>query len=240
MGSWTRASCPCDCLEYTDADRQSPSTLLAQAHASAAAPHTPHREHRSRHDGHRRSRPTHQEGPQTPSSPLVLAPTPAHVKSNSRRVAQQDPSRGNSREHVSVQPLPPTSRRASQQQVARAERDSAGLAAPHPYAAAPSPGGYRGAAYGRSSPNGAVPPANGANGANTSESFVYGQQGKPGTDSREGTTTAGTAGNQREALNGMGSRGMGMYDREQMARVGEQDEQHGRKRGFWAAFCCRG
>ena len=55
-------------------------------------------------------------------------------------------------------------------------------------------------------------------------------QGIPG----EGTTTAGT----RE-LNQ--TRGMTVYDRDQMERVGEQDE-HGlgrKKGGFWAAFCCR-
>lgn len=75
--------------------------------------------------------------------------------------------------------------------------------------------------------------------ANGTDSFVYGQQGKNGTNSREGTTTAGTAAN-RETLGGTGTRGMGMYDREQMARVGEQDEHGGRNRGFWAAFCCRG
>lgn len=217
------------------------------AHANAAAPHTPHRdrEHRSRHhDGHLRSRPALQDGTQTPSSPLVLAPTPAHHKPSRRAVAaQQQESRGNSRNDVSVQPVPPASRRASQQQITRTERDSTGLTAPHPYAITPSPGA-RGTAYGRSSPNGgaggAVPPANGAN---TSDSFVYGQQGKPGTNSREGTTTAGTAtaGGARDAMAGMGNRGINMYDREQMARVGEQDEHgHGRKKGFWAAFCCRG
>ncbi|KAH9949960.1 kinase-like protein [Amylocystis lapponica] len=197
-----------------------PSTLLAQAHANAASPHTPHREHRSRdHGGHRRSRPALQEA-QSPSSPLVLAPTPAHVKSTSRRAAAQD-SRGGSREHVSVQPIAPTSRRASQQQI-RGERDSTGLNAPHPYAT-PSPSGYRPNPYGRSSPAppGATPAANGAPHTNTSDSFVYGQQ-------------------QGKGANGMGTRGMGMYDRDQMARVGEQDEHGGgRKRGFFSVFCCR-
>ncbi|OBZ72585.1 Casein kinase I 1 [Grifola frondosa] len=225
-----------------------PSTLLAQAHANAGAPHTPHREHRSRGDHHRRSRQALQEGTQSPSSPLVLAPTPAHVKTSSRRA--QDASRGGSREHVSVQPLAPQSRRQSHQQP-RGERDSTGLNAPHPYATAPSPGGYRPTAYGRSSP---VPPsganalqsvpANGASGVNTSDSFMYGGQAaqpKNGTASRDGTTTAGTAANRGEVANGGGMRGVSGYGREQMERDGEQDDHHGggRKKGFWAAFCCR-
>ena len=66
---------------------------------------------------------------------------------------------------------------------------------------------------------------------------MYGQgAGKPGTASREGTTTAVT---RQEGMNSQAR--MGVYDREQMARVGEQDE-HGmgrKKGGFWAAFCCR-
>ncbi|PCH42511.1 kinase-like protein [Wolfiporia cocos MD-104 SS10] len=223
-----------------------PSTLLAQAHANAAAPHTPHREHRSRHDGprHRTSRQI-QEGGQPTSAPLVLAPTPAHVKGSSRRAQQQgqQDSRGNSREHVSVQPLPPTSRRASQQRLP-GERDSTGLAQ-HPYAAAPSPGGYRNVppgAYDRQSPNtpgGVLPNGNGAANGNA-DSFVYGQQQvKPGTNSRDGTTT--TPGTGREAANGAGTR-LNVYDREQMARAtsGDGEHGHGRKKSFWAAFCCRG
>ncbi len=69
---------------------------------------------------------------------------------------------------------------------------------------------------------------------------MYGQngQGKNGTTSREGTTTGGTGA--RQEMNGPGTRGMGLYDREQMERVGEQGEHGGgRKKGFWAAFCCR-
>ena len=67
--------------------------------------------------------------------------------------------------------------------------------------------------------------------------YNQGAQGKNGTASREGTTTGGT---RQEQMNGQGTRGMGVYDREQMERVGEQDEHGGgRKKGFWAAFCCR-
>jgi casein kinase 1 len=73
---------------------------------------------------------------------------------------------------------------------------------------------------------------------NGSESFLYGQPqtGKNESGSREETTIAGTG--QRE-LGGQ-VRAMGMFDREQMQRVGEQDEDggHGRK-GFWSALCCR-
>jgi len=67
---------------------------------------------------------------------------------------------------------------------------------------------------------------------NGSESFLYGQvqAGKNGSNSRENTLGAG--GNTQV-------RGMGMYDRDPMQRVGEQDEGHGRRKGFWSALCCR-
>jgi len=225
----------------------SSSTLLAQAHANASSPHTPHREHRSRDrdHGHRRSRQP-VDTPASPSSPLVLAPTPAHVRSSKRQPGQEG-SRGGSREHISVQPLAPTSRRASQQRI---DRDSTALSA-HPYAASPGTGtGFRSTVYGRSSPiqpnsaNGQVANGNGSAAipnTNTSESFMYGGPalpGKNGTNSREGTATGGTA-PRTEQMNG--ARGMNVYDREQMQRVGEQDEagHPSRKKGFWAVLCCR-
>ncbi|RDB25879.1 Casein kinase I 1 [Hypsizygus marmoreus] len=213
-----------------------PSSLLAQAHA-AASPATPHRDHRRErnHGAHRRESRQVQDNI-TPSTPLVLSPAPAHVKS--RRTGGE---RGNSNRDISsVQPLAPTSRRVSQQQREASALASAGLAPPHPYATAPTPTGYRSqaATYDRHSPN---PGANGnANGLqlNGSDTYLYGQGqgGKNGTNSRE-TTTAGTA---TRDMSG-GARGMGVYDREQMQRVGEQDEEggHGRRRGFWSAFCCR-
>lgn len=231
---------------------QTPSTLLAQAHANASTPHTPHRSRDRDHGGaHRRSRqPLEQPG--SPSSPLVLAPTPAHVKSSSRR--DQGGSRGGSREQISVQPLPPTSRRASQQREAR-DRDTAGLQAPHPYAASPpntgTTAGFRSNAYGRTSPvrpnssTGNVQQLNG-NGTgtttvvggthnDTSESFLYGGQIQPGKSGNG--VDAGMGGTPRgEQMNG--ARGMGMYDRDQMARVGEQDDDLPKKKGFWAALCC--
>ncbi|KAI0783584.1 kinase-like domain-containing protein [Abortiporus biennis] len=209
------------------------------AHANASSPHTPHREHRSR-DHHRRSR--QPIDPTSPSSPLVLAPTPARVKESSRRQTREEGSRGGSREHISVQPVAPTSRRASQQRLDR--ESSAGLVAPHPYASTPNSTAFRNTPYGRSSP---VQPNAHLNGsgaiANTnSDSFMYGSQapGKAGTASREGTAN-GVVPNRGDQM--IGSRGMNMYERDQMARVGEQDEEgHGAqpgKKGFWAAFCCR-
>lgn len=163
--------------------------------------------------------------------------------------AQADTSRGGSREHISVQPIAPTSRRASQQRLDRdRERESSALAAPHPYASPPNTGGFRSTAYGRQSPippNGVSSQANG-NGAtpntNTSDSFLYGgaqaQVVKNAANSREGTANGGTVRVDQVPV----SRGMNVYDREHMTRVGEQDEEgHGapQKKSIWAAFCCR-
>ncbi|TFK40136.1 kinase-like protein [Crucibulum laeve] len=204
-------------------------------HASTSTPATPHREHRRERDAaHRRASRQVPDG--TTPNQLVLSPAQAHVKS-ARRPATGERN-NSSRDIGSVQPLAPASRRASQQRDAIA---STGLATPHPYATTAPSNGYRtttGAAYGRHSPN-AQALNLGASGLhpNGSESFLYGQQGKNGSNSREGTTTAGTA--QRDMAGG--PRGMGVYDREQMQRVGEQDEDggHGRRKGFWAALCCR-
>ncbi|KAF9266490.1 kinase-like protein [Marasmius fiardii PR-910] len=213
------------------------SKTLAQAHANAASPHA-HREHRRdrEHGGrHRSSRQQVQEsGPN--SSGIVTSPATAHVKSSSRRPAGE---RGASnRDLTSVQPLVPTSRRASQQREASG-MNGVSLTTPHPYATAPSPNGYRNSTniYGRSSPNPANGLANGNGLPNGSESFLYGQlPGKAGTNSGD-VTTGGTG--PREIHANAGARGMAVYD--QMERVGEQDEDgHGRRRGgFWATFCCR-
>lgn len=54
--------------------------------------------------------------------------------------------------------------------------------------------------------------------------------------SRDGTPTTGV---------GIGTGALGgtrqIFEREQMTRVGEVDEEggHGRPRGFWSALCCR-
>ncbi|KZT29809.1 kinase-like protein [Neolentinus lepideus HHB14362 ss-1] len=228
-------------------EASSSSQALAQAHAHASPREHREQRHRERererdHTHRRMSRQQLQDG--SPSSGLMLSPTPAHVKGSSRRPATNE-GRTGSRGDVSVQPLAPASRRASQQQIPRADRDSIGngLAAPHPYATAPSPTGYRANTYGRGSPISPMPGGmhggggnpNGSNPAvNGNDAYLYGAQGKAGTNSREGTTT-GTAVHP-------GSRGVGMYSGEQMQRLGEQDEEghgQGRKKGFWAAFCCR-
>ncbi|KIK62472.1 hypothetical protein GYMLUDRAFT_164614 [Collybiopsis luxurians FD-317 M1] len=211
-------------------------------HGNSQQTHREHRRDRDREHG------THRRGSrQTPdpanTSGLVLSPAPAHVKSN-RRPANE---RGNStnRDIGSVQPLAPTSRRASQAQRDANALSNVGLTtAPHPYATAPSPNGYRTNTernpYGRNSPNPATGLGNG-NGIpnNGSESFLYGQMPK-GTNSREGTTT-GTGTRDMHATGA--TRGlMAFNDRDQMQRVGEQDEDggHGRRTGFWSALCCRG
>jgi len=197
----------------------------SKSHATST-PHTPHREHRHRDQNQRRSRQPLQDN-SSPATPLIIGPSPAHVKGSSRRPVAQDNIRGTA-VGATVQPLAPTSRRASQHQAQRA--DTSGLSAPHPYAAAPGSSPYRPGAYGRASPLS----HNGVNGSNpalppASDSFLYAQLAKNGgVESREGTTN----GTPRA-----GTRTMGMYD--QMQR-GEQDEEgHGRRRGFWANFCCR-
>ncbi len=199
-----------------------PHQLPQYIPASVAA--APHREHRRERDHGRRSR---QPPDGTTPNHLVLSPAPAHIK-GSRRVAS-GADRNNLRDG-SVQPLAPNSRRASQ------HKDiSAGLNAPHPYATAPSPTGYRNSStpnnYGRHSPSNVLH----SNGVNGSESVLYAQaqMGKNGSASRENTTLPG--GNVRDG----GVRNMVLYDREQMQKVREQDEVHGRRRGFLSALCCR-
>ncbi|KAI0058636.1 kinase-like protein [Artomyces pyxidatus] len=190
------------------------SQILAQAHANASAtPQTPHREHRSRE--HRRaSRHALQDAGMVPSAPLLVSPSSAHLKSSSRRPVPGETSRNPSRD-VSVQPLAPTSRRASQQQLAR-DSGMNNLAAPHPYAAAPSPTAYRNGPYAGTSPMRPDSAAGQPNGGGSREDV--------GVAPRDG-----------------GPRGMAMYERDAMAPVGEQDDEHGggRKRGFWGVLCCR-
>lgn len=70
---------------------------------------------------------------------------------------------------------------------------------------------------------------------NESRSFLYGQlqTGKNGSASPDEAMITGTR------HPGGQARGM-MFDREQMQRGGEQDEDggHGRK-GIWSILCCR-
>ncbi|KAF5367096.1 hypothetical protein D9758_003959 [Tetrapyrgos nigripes] len=209
------------------------SNTLVQAHANASSPHGERREHRRdrEHGGHRRG--SRQAQDASNSSPLVVSPAPAHVKGSRRQGQERNNS---SRDIGSVQPLAPTSRRASQQQQREAGAlASVGLSTPHPYATAPSPNGYRTSTYDRNSPNPANNMISNGNAAhvNGSDSFLYGQMpGKNGTNSRDPTLTGGTG----TAPSPGAVRAMNMYDRDQIGRVGEQDEDggHGRRRGFWS------
>ncbi|KAL0065271.1 Palmitoylated plasma membrane-bound casein kinase [Marasmius tenuissimus] len=212
------------------------SKTLAQAHANAASSPHGHREHRREREHGTRHRSSRQQ-PQDPNGSGLVTPATAHVKGTRRPTAERGAS---SRDlATSVQPLVPSARRQSQQREANAG-SGVNLATPHPYATAPSPNGYRTSTtniYGRNSPNPANGIANGNAHPNGSESFLYGQPGKAGTNSGD-VTTGGTG--TRDIHGATGARGMTMYD--QMERVGEQDEDgHGRRRGgFWSAFCCRG
>ncbi|TEB25210.1 CK1/CK1/CK1-G protein kinase [Coprinellus micaceus] len=198
----------------------------------AGNPHASHREHRDREHRREHGRRSRQPAGADGSTPngLVVSPAPAHMKDRrrgDRNVSSRDVNQ-------SVQPVAPNSRRGSQQR----DLNSAGLPTPHPYATAPSPNGYRSgdahARYGRQSPNtqSQLQAANGLH-PNGSESFLYNQgQGKYG-DSRNG----GGATPQRDAYGG--TRAMGIYDRE-MQRAGDARDDQSRRRGFFAALCCRG
>ncbi|TFK28158.1 kinase-like protein [Coprinopsis marcescibilis] len=189
-------------------------------HSSTTA--TPHRdrEHRRDRDHGRRSRQPQQDG--TTPAGLLVSPAPAHIKGRSRQAGDR------SRDPTSVQPVAPNSRRGSQQR----EPGSAALTTPHPYATAPTPNGYRSGShqYGRHSPNTQSQTANGNH--NGSESFLYGQnQGnKYGSTSRDGLATP-----QRDGYGG--TKAMGVYDRDQMRRMDNGD--HGKRKSFWDALCCR-
>jgi casein kinase 1 len=135
-------------------------------------------------------------------------------------------------------PIPPNSRRASQQQ-----RDSTAIASPHPYATAPTPAGYRTSAYDNSTPAAATTPNNGYANGNGVDAFNNNNFGsapvppiKTGTASGENTMNAAVLGS-KDAAGGV--RSMAVYDRDQMHSVGEQAEDgHGRKKGFFSALCC--
>ncbi|KAL4062222.1 kinase-like domain-containing protein [Scleroderma citrinum] len=199
-----------------------PSSILAQAHATANAPHTP----RPR-DTARRPRAVLADGT-TPSTPLVLAPTPAHVKSNRRPQTREGlgPRDSTGRGDMSVQPIPPTSRRASQQ-----IREPTGISS-HPYANAP-PTGYRPSnGYERHSPVPGIQNGNLVGRNDASDSLLYGPQvlgAKNMANSRE-DTTGGTP--VRDAhVRGL-TQMQGPHDME--------DDRHPKKRGFFSSlFCCR-
>lgn len=194
-----------------------------RAKSSSSNPHTPHREHRHRDPNHRRgSRPLNENS--SPGTPLVMGPTPVQIKP-SRRTAQE-PARTTDR-NASVQPLISSSRRQSQHLPQPQPRDGS-LTTPHPYATTPTPGAYRNEnGYGRVTPLG----QNGANGSNPAlmppDSFLYGQN-----------KTTGAEGNGSAAGPINSTRVMGVYDN-QIQRTDVDDGHGGKRRGFWAAFCCR-
>ena len=216
---------------------ETPSQLLAQAHANAGTSQTPQREQREhRQREHRRvSRPGLQD---------VTTPNPAHLKVSTRRPAVGDSPRGLSRD-ASGQPVAPSSRRASQQQISsaeiRAREPSNGV---HPYAAAPSTTAVRAGPYAISGANPLRPdsvigaagstgalglPGNG-NGVSGSDSFMYGSTAKRAEEAAAAAAREGRA------------NGMAVYDRGQASRVGvDHDDDHGsRRRGFFSVLCCRG
>ncbi|KAH0833283.1 kinase-like domain-containing protein [Lanmaoa asiatica] len=207
-----------------------PSSLLAQAHATANAPHTPR--HR---DTTRRPRAPVAD-PSTPSTPLVLAPTPAHHKSTRRPGTREGHGTRDSltRGDVNAQPTAPVNRRVSQ-----TPRDSPGLS-PHPYATVPTSSGYRPNGYGRASPAPPTPAAMGMNGGvgrtEGSDSFLYGVQahgGKHVTNSRE-DTTGGTV-----LREGTHTR-MAVFESQMRGADDFEDDRHPKKRGFLSSlFCCR-
>lgn len=211
-----------------------PASLLAQAHATANVPHTPRHRETSR-----RPRAQLTDG-SAPSTPLVLAPTPAHIKNSTRRPGtreghgSRDPG---ARADISVQPIAPVSRRASQ-----TPRESSGLAPPHPYATAPTSSGYRASnGYGRHSP--VTHAANVTNGNNivgrndASDSFLYGAQvhaAKNPTNSRE-DTTAGTLTRDAGQM-----RGMTAFETQRHGVDDVDDDRHPKRKGFFSGlFCCR-
>ncbi|KAF9790964.1 kinase-like protein [Thelephora terrestris] len=194
-----------------------------RAKSSSSNPHTPHREHRHRDPNHRRgSRPLNENS--SPGTPLVMGPTPVQIKPSRRTT--QEPSRPTDR-NASVQPLISSRRQSQHLPPPQPARDGS-LTTPHPYANTSTPGAYRENGYGRHTPVG----QNGANGSNPaimpSDSFLYGQQNKntgaDGTGSAAGPISS--------------TRGMGIYDNQ--IKRGDVDDGHGgKRRGFWATFCCR-
>lgn len=235
--------CPVFSLYWTTRSffLETPSQILAQAHANAGPPQTPqreHREHRSR-DHRRVSRQAIQEG-----NPLA-SPNQAHLKVSTRKPSAGDTPRGGSRD-VSGQPIPPSSKRASQQQLSAADlrprESSNGIPNVHPYAVAPSPSVARASPYGNGIPGvsphrpesalaagstGALAVPNG-NGAANSDSFLYGSTAKRAEEAAAAAAREGR------------TNGLGVYERGRVSRgIMDQDEEP-RRRGFFSFMCCRG
>ncbi|KAI0806004.1 kinase-like protein [Irpex lacteus] len=214
----------------------------SQTHSICFPQHVPREHRRDRGDrdhGHRRSR-----QPLEPNSPLVVQPSPARVRTSRHDTA----ARGASREHVSVQPLAPTSRRASQQRIDRvAERDQresalvTGNSSPHPYAVSNTQNGYRNTQYERTSALQAQTNGNGYT-ANSSPAMPptsdY-QYGVPAAASRQ--SGFGANGDQSRPHTMNGNKGIYMSENQPRSRGIDPDEHgDGKKRGFFSVLCCRG
>lgn len=147
---------------------------------------------------------------------------------------------------MSGQPIPPSSKRASQQQLSAADlrprESSNGIPNVHPYAVAPSPSVLRTSPYGNGiagiSPNrpesalaagstGALAVPNG-NGAANSDSFLYGSTAKRAEEAAAAAAREGR------------TNGMGVYDRGQVSRGVMDRDDEPRPRGLFSFMCCRG
>ena len=145
---------------------------------------------------------------------------------------------------MSGQPIPPSSKRASQQQLSPADlrpRESSNGNV-HPYAVAPSPSVLRTSPYGNGIPGvsphrpesalaagstGALAVPNG-NGAANSDSFLYGSTAKRAEEAAAAAAREGR------------TNGMAVYDRGRVSRgIMDQDDEP-RRRGFFSFMCCRG
>jgi len=172
----------------------------------------------------------------------LSSPNPAHLKIPTRKPTTGDAPRGINRD-VSGQPIAPSSKRASQQQLSAADirpRDASnGISGVHPYAVAPSTTAVRGSPYGgrpESALGGAAAGSTGAlglagngNGAANSDSFLYGSTAKRAEEAAAAAAREGRA------------NGMAVYDRGQLSRGGidQDDDLVGRRRGIFSFLCCR-
>lgn len=125
---------------------------------------------------------------------------------------------------TSVQPVISNGRRNSQH--LPHTRDTS-LTTPHPYANTSTPGAYRTEnGYGRITPLG----QNGINSSNPvlipTDSFTYGQQKTAGAD--------GTGSAAGPVINPMA-----VQKPAQLYQTDVDDGHGGKRRGFWAALCCR-
>lgn len=159
----------------------------------------------------------------------VLTPSPAHIKASGGRPRNTERN-GSNRDLSSTQPIPPPSRRASQQVLQRDGNNQS--PSQHPYAAAPiSPTtGFRAnggtVGYNHLANTSGMTP-------NQGDSPYYGTDRGPPVPGKNGSAPV-------TPVRG----GMNVYDRDQqngMYGHSQQDEEgHGApKGGFWSVVCCR-